>query len=78
MSGMTRRLKDFKEVFSELGCHLDTTEVTGNCHLKFFVTYNGNKRFFIAPVSTSDKRRCVLNFRGDVARWIKSLQAAND
>lgn len=77
MSGTTRRVKDFKEVFTELGCHLDSTEVTGACHFKFFVTYNGNKRFFIGPMSTSDKRRGILNFRGEVVRWIRSLQEAN-
>lgn len=68
-----RRVKSYVRLFDDLGCEILEISITGSVHLKLTVTYRGNRRFFIAPVSPSDSQRGFKNFRADVKKWIKSL-----
>lgn len=75
-----KRIKAYVHLFDDLGCELLSITVTGSVHLKLVVTYQGNRRFFIAPVSPSDSQRGFKNFRSDVKKWIRSIteKAADD
>ena len=71
---MNSRVKPFLKVFDDLGIEIVDTQVTGSNHYKVTVTACGNRKFFIAPNSPSD-RKSYLNFRAMVKRWQKQAEA---
>lgn len=71
-----KRLQPYLDVFDELRVNVDEISFTGGCHLKFHVSTQKARRFFIAPVSGSDNKG-VLNFRQDVRRWLRSVETSS-
>ena len=70
---MPKRLRPLIKVFDDLGIEIVSIEATGSSHYKMTVEAKGTRRFFIASFSSSD-RRSLLNFRGDVRRWINNIE----
>jgi hypothetical protein len=60
-------------VFDSLGIEVLDIDSTRSCHYRITVEVKGERRFFIAACSASDKR-ALMNFRGDVRRWFSGLK----
>jgi hypothetical protein len=70
---MRKRTQPFIQVFKDLDIDVIDVDSTGSCHYRITVEAKGKRRFFIAACSASDKRT-LLNFRGDVRRWLNGLE----
>lgn len=77
---MMKRFRPYAEFFKSHHCTIEDIKVTGSNHFKIAIEKEGNRRFFIAAFSPSD--RCGFkNFEGDVKRWlrtVKSQRATNE
>jgi hypothetical protein len=68
---MTKKVKEIKDIFECLGVEIEEVERTIR-HYKFHVRKGTHKRFFTSAATPSD-HRAMMNFRGDVKRWLKSI-----
>jgi len=60
------------EVFDKENCEILEIKQSKK-HLKAYVVLpSGTKRMFVTSITPSDKRKCLLNFRGDIRREIKN------
>lgn len=73
---LKKRLKETIETFESLGVIIDVME-TGGKHIKFWVRKGKNKKLFISSATPTDGRG-PLNFKGDVKRWLKSLETGEN
>jgi hypothetical protein len=70
---MRKRLRPYLASLEELGLTVEEISHTGSNHYKITVIREGNRHFFIASYSASD-RRGLLNFKSDARRWVQSLE----
>ena len=68
-----KRLQPYIDVFKASHCSIEDITVTGSNHIKFKVQNDGQRKFFIAPVSGSDHHG-MENFKHDVKRWLKTTK----
>lgn len=66
-----KSIRDAKMALQSLNCTVVSVEYVKS-HIKFVVCYKEQTRFFFLPCSGSD-RRGMLNWIGDVKRWIRSV-----
>lgn len=72
MSGGRKQEELYRQIIGQLGAEVVSVEMTQKMHLKITVTYMGNTQFFIGASTPSD-HRTGLNFKGNVRRWMRSI-----
>lgn len=70
-----KRLQRYTDYLESLGLRVGEITTAGSGHYKITVTHRGNRRFFMAPYSTSD-RRSFENWKSDVRKWMKEIDSA--
>jgi len=68
-----RLIRERQSIFQNIGINVEAVERTAGAHIKFRVEYLGKKRIFVCPSTSSDCRRGIKNFKGDVTKWIKEI-----
>jgi len=68
-----KRLRPFLEYLESLGLEVLEITTSGSSHYKITVTLGGNRRFFMAPYSPSD-RRAFENWKSNIRKWIKEVE----
>ena len=72
MSGQRKRIKEYIGILENLPVEVTGCEPTRSCHYKLYLEHAGQRRFFVCAGSPSD-RRCLRNFRSEVAKWIREV-----